>query len=92
MVQEERHEAGVTFMKASSRFVIGEERAVHGRARRFAQRQRTPSGTSVALDRLEPESARSHYMFTAIGFVAIIGMAFAWIKIRQKRKAEGAGH
>lgn len=32
-------------------------------------------------------------MFTAIGFVAIIGMAFAWIKIRQKRKAaEGGAH
>ena len=31
-------------------------------------------------------------MFTAIGFVLIIGMAFAWIKVRQKRRAEGAGH
>lgn len=30
-------------------------------------------------------------MFTAIGFVMIIGMAFAWIKIRQKRKAGNAG-
>ena len=31
-------------------------------------------------------------MFTAIGFVAIFGIAFAWIKIRQKRKAEGGAH
>ena len=31
-------------------------------------------------------------MFTAVGFVAIVGIAFAWIKVRQKRKAESAGH
>ena len=30
-------------------------------------------------------------MFTAIGFVLIIGMAFGWIKIRHKRKTENAG-
>ena len=28
-------------------------------------------------------------MFTAIGFFAVIGIAFAWIKVRHKRKAEG---
>jgi hypothetical protein len=28
-------------------------------------------------------------MFTAIGFIAIVGIAFAWIKLRHKRKAEG---
>jgi hypothetical protein len=31
-------------------------------------------------------------MFTAIGFFLIIGMAFAWIKIRHKRKAENPSH
>jgi hypothetical protein len=31
-------------------------------------------------------------MFTAIGFVAIVGIAFAWIKLRHKRKAEGGAH
>jgi len=30
-------------------------------------------------------------MFTAIGFVMIIAMAFARLKIRQKRKAGNAG-
>src|SRR5262245_6275763 len=39
----------VTVMKAGSGFVIGSRRSVHGRARRFTQRQRTPSGTSVEL-------------------------------------------
>jgi hypothetical protein len=28
-------------------------------------------------------------MFTAIGFIAIVGIAFVWLKIRHKRKAEG---
>jgi len=65
---------------------------VHGGARRFAQRQRTPSGTSVALDRRNRNHQGATHMFTAIGFVLIIGMAFAWIKVRQKRKAESAGH
>lgn len=31
-------------------------------------------------------------MFTALGFFTVIGITFAWLKVRHKRKAQGAGN
>jgi hypothetical protein len=77
-------------LTADSGFVIRDSAVLHGRARGFAQRQRTPAGTSVAL--VCRNSFQGATMFTAIGFFVVIGIAFAWIKVRHKRKAESAGH
>jgi hypothetical protein len=86
----ERCGSCLTVLTANPGFVIGAPGAVHVRARRYAQRQRTPTGTSVAL-KCRNSFPQGATMFTAIGFIAIVGIAFGWIKLRHKRKAENAG-
>jgi hypothetical protein len=48
------------------------------------------AGTAVALVLRNSFHEGARFMFTAIAVVAVVGVAFAWLKVRHKRKAAGA--